>query len=160
MNIHVEVRDVETKPLDPSEALSFVEAPGHGAGALFLGAVRNRNQGRDVKGVSYDVFAPLAEQSFAEICAEAQDKWGPDLRLFVVHGKGRLDVGGLSIVIAAGSPHRDEAFRACRYVIEEIKNRSPVWKQEHYTDGDSEWVQGHALCQHGDQSHKHEHAHG
>lgn len=157
MNIHVEVRDVLQSPLDTVEALAFVEAPENGAGALFLGAVRNRNQGRDVKGVSYDVFAPLAEQSFTEICKEAQGKWGPDLRLYVVHGKGHLPVGGLSIIIAAGSPHRDEAFRACRYVIEEIKNRSPVWKQEHYTDGDSEWVQGHALCQHGDQSHGHAH---
>ncbi len=155
MNIHVEVRDIEKQVLDPAEALNFVEAPGHGAGVLFLGAVRNRNQGRDVQGVSYDVFAPLAAQSFAEICTEAQEKWGQDLRLYVAHAQGRLAVGGLSIVIAAGSPHRDEAFRACRYVIEEIKTRAPVWKQEHYTDGDSEWVQGHALCQHGDQSHVH-----
>ncbi len=153
MNIHVEVRDVTAAPLDPAEALNFVESGGNGAGALFLGAVRNRNQGRDVNGVSYDVFAPLAEQNFSEICTEAQQKWGDELRLFVAHGKGRLDVGGLSIVIAAGSPHRDEAFRACRYVIEEIKTRSPVWKQEHYTDGDSEWVQGHALCQHGEHQH-------
>ncbi|PHR63017.1 MAG: molybdopterin converting factor subunit 2 protein [Robiginitomaculum sp.] len=148
MSIHVEVRDTEKQVLDPSEALAFVDAPGNGAGALFVGAVRDFNQGRSVKGVSYDVFAPLAEQSFAEICAEAQTKWGENLRLFVVHGKGRLGIGGLSIVIAAGSPHRGEAFSACRYVIEEIKSRSPVWKQEHYVDGDSEWVKGHALCGH------------
>ncbi len=148
MSIHVEVRDTNAQVLDPSEALAFVDAPGNGAGALFVGVVRDLNQGRSVKGVSYDVFAPLAEQSFAEICAEAQAKWGEQLRLFVVHGKGRLDVGGLSIVIAAGSPHRGEAFSACRYVIEEIKSRSPVWKQEHYVDGDSEWVKGHALCGH------------
>ncbi len=148
MSIHVEVRDTSTQVLDPSEALAFVDAPGNGAGALFVGVVRDFNQGRSVNGVSYDVFAPLAEQNFAEICNEAQAKWGEQLRLFVVHGKGRLGVGGLSIVIAAGSPHRGEAFSACRYVIEEIKSRSPVWKQEHYVDGDSEWVKGHALCGH------------
>lgn len=151
--IHVEVRDAADKALDPAEALAFVEAPGHGAGALFIGAVRNRNQGRDVVAVSYDVFAPLAQQCFAQICAEARQKWGPDLRLYVVHGAGRLAVGGLSVVIAAGSPHRGEAFAACRFVIEEIKTRAPVWKQEHYTDGDSDWVQGHALCQHRQASH-------
>ncbi len=150
---HAEVRDVAQTPLDAAEALGFVEAPGHGAGALFVGAVRNRNQGRDVLAISYDVFAPLAEQCFGEICAEAEAKWGPDLRLFVAHAKGRLDVGGLSVVIAAGSPHRNEAFSACRYVIEQIKTRAPVWKQEHYTDGDSDWVQGHALCQHEEAAH-------
>jgi molybdopterin synthase catalytic subunit len=148
MTVHVEVRDTDAKVLDTSEALAFVDAPGNGAGALFVGVVRDLNQGRKVRGVSYDVFAPLAEQNFAEICAEAQDKWGEDLRLFVIHGKGRLAVGGLSVIIAAGSPHRGEAFAACRYVIEEIKSRSPVWKQEHYVDGDSEWVKGHALCGH------------
>ncbi len=148
MNTHVEVRDTDVQVIDPAEALGFVDGPGNGAGALFVGVVRDLNQGRNVRGVSYDVFAPLAEQSFAEICAEAHEKWGKDLQLFVVHGKGRLAVGGISIVIAAGSPHRGEAFAACRYVIEEIKSRSPVWKQEHYVDGDSEWVKGHALCGH------------
>ncbi len=153
MSFHIEVRDVAQQVLDPAEALGFVEAPGYGAGALFVGAVRNRNQGRDVVGISYDVFAPLAEHCFGEICAEAAAKWGPDLRLYMAHAKGRLDVGGLSVVIAAGSPHRGEAFAACRYVIEQIKSRAPVWKQEHYRDGDSDWVQGHALCQHGEAAH-------
>lgn len=148
MNVHVEVRDTNSQVLDPGEGLAFVGAPGNGAGALFVGVVRDFNQGRKVRGVSYDVFAPLAEQSFAEICQEAHQQWGEELRLFVVHGKGRLAVGGFSIVIAAGSPHRGEAFAACRYVIEEIKSRSPVWKQEHYLDGDSQWVKGHALCGH------------
>lgn len=149
MNIHVEVREIGDLPLDAAEALSFVDAPGNGAGSLFIGVVRDLNQGRKVRGVSYDVFAPLAEQGFAEICAEAQGKWGDNLRLFVAHAKGRLEVGGISIVLAAGSPHRGEAFAACRYLIEEIKTRSPIWKQEHYVDGDSEWVKGHALCSHG-----------
>jgi molybdopterin synthase catalytic subunit len=149
VNIHVEVREIGGLTLDAAEALAFVDAPGNGAGSLFVGVVRDLNQGRKVRGVSYDVFAPLAEQGFAEICAEAQEKWGEDLRLFVAHAKGRLEVGGISIVLAAGSPHRGEAFAACRYLIEEIKTRSPIWKQEHYVDGDSQWVKGHALCSHG-----------
>jgi len=148
MNVHVEVREFDDKAIDAAEALAFVDAPANGAGALFVGVVRDLNQGRKVQAVSYDVFAPLAEQGFAEICAEAQQRWGADLRLFVAHAKGRLDVGGISIVLAAGSPHRGEAFAACRYLIEEIKTRSPIWKQEHYVDGDSDWVKGHALCGH------------
>ena len=148
-NIFVDVWDVETNPLDAQAALNFVADDANGAADLFLGAVRNHNQGREVEGVSYDVYEKLAINNFREICEEAVEKWGPRLKLYIVHGKGRLDIGGLSIVIAAGSPHRKEAFEACRYVIEEIKHRSPVWKQEHYVDGDSDWVQGHALCQHG-----------
>ncbi len=148
MNTNVEVREFDSNPLDAAEALSFVDAAGNGAGSLFVGVVRNLNQGRKVRAVSYDVFAPLAEQGFAEICSEARQKWGDDLRFYVAHAKGRLQVGDISIVLAAGSPHRAEAFAACRYLIEEIKTRSPIWKQEHYMDGDSDWVKGHALCGH------------
>ncbi len=151
-NIFVDVWDVTKKPLSSQEALDFVADDINGAADLFLGAVRNHNMGRQVEGVSYDVYEELAINNFREICEEASEKWGTKekpLRFYVVHGKGRLNIGGLSIMIAVGSPHRKEAFKACRYVIEQIKHRSPVWKQEHYIDGDSDWVQGHALCQHG-----------
>ena len=148
-NIFVDVWNVDEKPLDSNQAIAFVQDGANGANALFVGVVRNHNQGRVVKGVSYDVYEELAKNNFKEICEEAQKEWGEKLRLYVVHGKGRLDIGGVSIMIAAGTPHRDESFKACRYVIEEIKKRSPVWKKEHYVDGDTEWVQGHALCSHG-----------
>lgn len=150
--IRVDIRDSLTQPLDPAEALAFVEAPGNGAAVLFVGAVRNRNHGREVTGVSYDVHETMAAISFREICEEACRQGPRGLRLYVAHARGRLPVGGLSVVIAAASPHRDEAFKGCRYVIEEIKRRSAIWKQEHYVDGDSAWLQGHALC-------AHEHAH-
>lgn len=153
--IFVDVWDVTQKPLDAMEALDFVTTNANGAETLFVGTVRNHNLGKPVLGVSYDVFEPLAKTSFREICEEAQAKWGKDVSLYVVHGKGRLDIGGVSIVIAAGSPHRDEAFKACRYVIEQIKHRSPVWKLEHYVDGDSEWTKGCELCTH--QEHLHDH---
>lgn len=155
--IFTDIWDVQEKPLDPAAALDFVTAAPNGAETLFVGTVRNHNQGKEVLGVSYDVFEPLARQSFREICEEAQRQWGHELSLYIVHGKGRLVIGGISIVIAAGSPHRDEAFKACRYIIEEIKHRSPVWKLEHYTDGDSEWTKGCELCTH---SHTHEDHHG
>jgi len=148
-NIFVDVWNIEKTAIDASQAFDFVSDDAHGAADLFLGSVRNHNLGKPVKGVSYDVYEELAINNFKEICNEAIEKWGPRMKIYVVHGKGRLDIGGISIVIAVSSPHRKESFDACRYVIEEIKHRSPVWKKEHYIDGDSEWVQGHALCQHG-----------
>lgn len=157
-NIYVGIRDSTTGLPDPASAIAFVEAPGNGAAVIFIGTVRNRNQGRDVIGVSYDVHETMAQLSFREICTEACRQGPRGLRLYVTHARGRLPVGGISVVIAAASPHRDEAFKACRYVIEELKHRSAIWKQEHYVDGDSEWLQGHALCGH-DHDHDHHHAH-
>lgn len=146
-SIFTDVWDISEKPLSMQEALQFVAAPAHGATNLFTGTVRDLNFGRTVEAVSYDVFEPLAKESFRAICEEAQAQWNP-LRLYIAHAKGRLPVGGLSIVIAAGTTHRDEAFKACRYVIEAIKHQSPIWKKEFYSDGESEWVKGHALCSH------------
>lgn len=135
-------------PLSADAALNHCSAPGHGAVDLFIGRVRDLNQGRAVEGVSYDLHPMLCRNVFAEICEEARREWGPSLHLWLEHRRGRLAVGEASVVVAASSPHRDEAFRACRYLVEQMKHRAPVWKQEHYVDGDSEWVQGHALCQH------------
>jgi molybdopterin synthase catalytic subunit len=139
------VAKVVSEPIDGafvSAALSGVE---HGAQLLFHGTVRNRNEGRPVVAVSYDVFAPLAEATFREIGEEACARFGPALRVVVVHRSGRLELGEVSVVVGVASPHRDEAYLASRYVIEQLKVRSPVWKQEHYADGDSAWLRGHAL---------------
>lgn len=148
--IFVDVWNAAEKPLDAMTALAYVtgeaEQVRNGAESLFVGTVRNHNLGKKVLGISYDVFEPLAKQSFKEICQDAQAKWGAELDFYVVHAQGRLNIGDLAIVIAVGSPHRDEAFKACRYVIEEVKHRSPVWKLEHYADGDSEWSLGCELC--------------
>lgn len=140
---------VSTNPLSTEAALNFVADDAHGAADLFMGTVRNHNLGKPVRGVSYDVFDALTLQTFRELGDEARRKWGEKLNIFIEHYKGRLDIGGISILIAVSSPHRDESFKACRFIIEEIKHRAPIWKQEHYLDGDSEWVQGHALCSHG-----------
>lgn len=155
-DIHVDIWDVSKNLLDPQAGLAFVTRAGNGAENVFVGTVRNLNQGKDVHGVSYDVFEPLAKKSFIEIANEARDQWGDNLSIYVVHAKGRLDVGGVSIVIAVGSPHRDEAFKACRYMIEQIKHRSPIWKLEHYAAGDSEWTLGCELCGHADEVEKNE----
>lgn len=139
---------VSEKPLSIPNAADFVDAAENGALAMFVGKVRNHNMGKQVNAVSYDVFAPLACNTFRELCTEARQQFGNTIRLYVEHFKGRLEIGGISVIIAAGSPHRDESFKACRYLIEQLKVRAPIWKQEHYVDGDSEWVKGHALCGH------------
>lgn len=116
-----------------------------GAQVIFCGVVRNLNEGRQVLAVTYDAHRALAEKTFREIAEEARALWGADLRVLVAHRTGRLAVGDVSVLIGVASPHRDEAYLASRYVIEQIKVRSPVWKQEHYADGDSGWLKGHPL---------------
>jgi molybdopterin synthase catalytic subunit len=140
--VHVAVSEA---PLSCDAALQFLQDPAHGAVSSFIGQVRNLNDGKAVNGISYDVFIPLALRTFETITAEARQRWGTNLNIWLEHYKGRLNVGGLSIVIAVSSPHRDEACQACRFIIEQVKHSSPIWKQEHYVAGDSGWVQGYAL---------------
>lgn len=144
--VNCEVLAIGQGALDPSAALDFVSDPGFGGIALFVGRVRELNLGREVLGVSYDMFEPLALKVFAEAAAEAETAVGPQLKVYVAHATGRLDVGDLAVLVAVGTPHRDEAFRACRSVIEAVKHRAPIWKQEHYADGDSVWSEGCSLC--------------
>ncbi|MCD9086969.1 molybdenum cofactor biosynthesis protein MoaE [Stenotrophomonas sp. SY1] len=150
--------------IDPVEGIEFVSDPGFGGIDVFIGKVRDLNQGRPVLGISYDLFQPLVLNEFQRMIAEIEAEFGPRLKLYVAHAKGRLAVGDVAVVVAAGSPHRDEAFRACRQLIEGVKHRSPIWKQEHYQDGDSEWSEGCTLCHpHSDEAgteHAHGHAHG
>jgi molybdopterin synthase catalytic subunit len=138
--------DVDDGALDPAAALEFVDDPGFGGVAVFVGRVRDRNHGRDVLGISYDLFDPLALAIFARAAAEAEAACGAPLRTYVAHAKGRLDIGGLAVVVAVGSAHRDAAFRGCRALIEAVKHRAPIWKREHYADGDSAWSEGCSLC--------------
>jgi molybdopterin synthase catalytic subunit len=142
------VVEIAEGKLDPAAALEFVSDPGFGGIAMFVGRVRDLNHGRVVTGVSYDMFDALALNGFADIAARCDAEFGPKLKLYVAHAKGRLGIGDLAVVVAAGTPHRDEAFRACRQVIEAVKHTSPVWKQEHYEDGDSVWSEGCSLCGH------------
>lgn len=127
--------------IDPTEVLSRVGSREDGASILFLGVVRDHADGRPVSGMRYDAYAEMAQSVLEEIAAEAAGRLGTD-RLAVVHRYGELDVGDVSVAIAASSPHRAESFDATRYVIEEIKKRLPVWKKEHYADGEAEWVEG------------------
>ena len=135
--------EVVDAPLDGAPLLARVHAPGNGAETLFVGVVRDSHQGRRVVGITYDCFAPLARKVLAEIAAEAAARWS--VRVAVVHRVGRLEVGEASVLIAIGSPHRAASYEASRHVIEEIKVRAPIWKQEHYEQGSSEWLDGQDL---------------
>jgi len=140
------VVDRAVAAIDPAEGIAFVSDPGFGGIDVFIGKVRDLNQGRAVQGISYDLFQPLVLSEIDRFAADIQARFGPRLKLYVAHAKGRLAVGEVAVVVAAGSPHRDEAFRACRALIEAVKHRCAIWKQEHYVDGDSQWSEGCSLC--------------
>ncbi len=124
----------------------FSEVPKeNGAANVFVGRVRNHNLGKEVEAVTYDAFIPLACNVMKKLCEEVAEKFGSQLRCYIEHYKGRLELGGISVIIAVDSPHRDESFQACRYLIEELKIRVQIWKQEHYVDGDIKWLKGHSL---------------
>jgi molybdopterin synthase catalytic subunit len=142
------IATVTSEPIQTEEILNWNGSRAHGAANLFIGKVRNLNVGREVVSIEYDCFPALCERVFLEIAREAQEKWGRDSEILIIHRHGLLKVGEPSVLIYATTGHRDESYRITRYIIEEIKTRAPVWKKENYQDGESEWVRGHALCQH------------
>ena len=144
---------VTDQSIDLGALVSRALPDDQGAQVVFAGVVRNINLGRQVVAVEYEAFAPMAENVFREFAAEARQKFGPTTTVTIVHRVGRLNVGEASVAIIVTTRHRDECYRASRYVIEELKKRAPVWKKEFYTDGETEWVQGHALCGHHHDSH-------
>jgi molybdopterin synthase catalytic subunit len=131
---------VTAAPLDAAAVGAAVTGRGDGAVTTFVGLVRDRNVGRTVLWLDYEAFAPLALKAFERIAAEAAATW-PDARIAIHHRTGRVAVGEASIVIAAASPHRADAFAASRYAIERVKQIAPIWKHEHFEGGDV-WIEG------------------
>jgi molybdopterin synthase catalytic subunit len=131
---------VTDAPLDAGTAMAAVAGPDCGAVTMFLGVVRGENAGRRVLWLDYEAYAPLATRSFEAIAGEAGARW-PSVRVAIHHRTGRLDIGEVSVAIAAASPHRGDAFAACRYAIERIKQIAPIWKHEHFEGGDV-WIEG------------------
>lgn len=129
-----------SEPLDPAALEALVAGPRCGGTATFVGRVRNQNAGRRVLWLDYEAYAPLAVSVFERIAREASERW-PDVTLAIAHRVGRLSIGEASVAIAAGAPHRREAFAACRYAIERVKQIAPVWKHEHFEGGDV-WIEG------------------
>ncbi|NQV86128.1 MAG: molybdenum cofactor biosynthesis protein MoaE [Woeseiaceae bacterium] len=112
---------------------------GSGGVCIFEGWVRNENEGRTVLQLEYEVYEPLAVREGAKVIAEAQQQF-PFLEATCVHRSGLLEIGDCAVWVGVSAPHRDEAFKACRYIIDQIKVRLPIWKKEHYAGGDSGWV--------------------
>jgi len=127
-------------PLDAARTAAAVSAPECGAVATFVGLVRDHNAGRRVLYLDYECYEPLAVKAFQRIASEAVEKW-PSARLAIAHRVGPLQIGDASVVIAAGSPHRADAFAVCRYAIERIKQIAPIWKREYFEGGDV-WIEG------------------
>jgi molybdopterin synthase catalytic subunit len=126
------------QPVDPATLIGAVQSPERGGIACFLGTVRNHHQGRDVLRLEYSAYAPMVEAECARIVAESESRW--DVVISLRHRVGRLEVGEVAVAVVAASAHRDEAFVACRHVIEELKRRVPIWKREYFADGSVEWV--------------------
>jgi molybdopterin synthase catalytic subunit len=126
-------------PIDPIALVQAVSAPANGAVLLFLGAVRQVNDGRDVTGIDYAAYEGMALRELQAIADDAALRFGTgDIRL--AHRLGELGVEEVSVAIAVAHPHRDGAYAASRWMIEELKRRVPIWKREHYADGTREWV--------------------
>jgi molybdopterin synthase catalytic subunit len=139
---------IENSALKPDVWRQSLEDPSCGGFVTFEGWVRNRNEGQEVHRLEYQAYEQLALKEGARILAEAAEQF-PLGNAVCVHRVGELEIGDLAVWVAVSSVHRDEAFKACRYIIDEVKHRVPIWKKEHYTDGDSGWVNCEACAAHG-----------
>ena len=125
-------------PIDLGALIAMVQSPERGGIACFLGTVRDHHGGRPVLRLDYSAYEAMAEAECSRIVAEAEARWSCAVAL--QHRTGTLQVGETAVAIVAASAHRDEAFASCRYVIEEVKRRVPIWKREYFADGTVEWV--------------------
>ena len=136
--------EITHEPLDPKAVTARVMRDTNGAVVTFLGVTRNFTGERRVLHLEYEAYRPMADAKLHEIADDIRTRWEIE-DVAIAHRLGRLEVGETSLVVAVASPHRAEAFAACRFLIEEVKRRAPVWKKEHYVSGKSEWVSGCAL---------------
>ena len=144
--LYTKIVDSKDNKLSISDAEKFVSSVEFGASIFFTGTVRNINNNKSVIGITYDSHDELVIKSFEEIYNEANEKLNiQDKAVFIEHAKGYLNLGEISIIIAVACKHRDQAYVLSRYIIEEIKKRSPIWKKEHYTDNQSDWLKGNPI---------------
>ena len=144
--LHAKIIDIKEKKLSIVEAENFISSYDYGASIFFTGTVRNQNENKSVIGITYDSHDALVISSFQEIYNEADQKLNiKDKSVYIEHAKGYLNLGEISIIIAVACKHRDQAYVLSRYIIEEIKKRSPIWKKEHYQNNDSAWLKGNPI---------------
>lgn len=129
------------EPIDVAAALKFLQSDQAGAIDLFLGVVRDNTQERPVDRLEYEAYDRMAISEMEKIAAQAHQRW-PLLRYTIIHRKGTLQIGEIAVLIGVATAHRAEAFEACRYIIDTIKQTVPIWKKEVFTDGET-WVNAH-----------------
>ena len=144
--LHIKIIDIKKEKIVTSKAQEFIKSSTYGASIIFIGNVRNINNDKKVTGITYDSHDELVLKSFEEIYKEAGDKLKiKDKAIFIEHIKGYVGLGEISIIIAVACKHRDQAYILSRYIIEEIKKRSPIWKKEHYKNEESKWLKGNPI---------------
>ena len=144
--LHTKIIDIKDKKLSLVEAEQFISSSDFGASIFFSGTVRNQNNNKSVTGITYDSHDSLVLKSFEEIYNEADKKLNiKEKAVYIEHIKGYVKLGEISIIIAVGCKHRDQAYVLSRYIIEEIKKRTPIWKKEHYENETTEWLKGKSL---------------
>ena len=144
--LHTDILDIKQKKLSINDAEKFISSSNYGASIIFTGTVRNQNNNKNVIGVTYDSHDLLVLKSFSEIYYEIEKKLNiKNKAVFIEHAKGYLNLKEISIIVAVACKHRDDAYILSRYIIEEIKKRSPIWKKEYYTNNQSDWLKGNPL---------------
>ena len=144
--LHTKIIDLKKEKIEISKAKKFIESSKCGASIYFLGTVRDLNNDNKVTGITYDSHDALVVKSFEEIYHESLNKFKFEhSAVFIEHVKGHVKLGETSIIIAVACKHRSQAYEFSRYVIEEIKKRTPIWKKEHYEEEDSRWLKGNPL---------------
>lgn len=133
--------DIQTEPIDPEEVLKSVVNPLGGAEVLFLGRVRSETDGREVVHLDYEAYGDMAQSELEDLVQQVRGA-NDVLGIAVSHRIGRLKVGEIAVAVAVSAEHRPEAFRACRWMIDKVKERVPIWKKECFEDG-SKWVVEH-----------------
>ena len=144
--LHTKIIDTQKEQIKISDAEQFIASSKFGANIYFTGTVRNLNDNKEVTGITYDSHDEMVIKSFEEIYNETEQKLNiKDKAVFIEHVKGYVKLGEMSIIIAVACKHRDQAYVLSRYIIEEIKKRTPIWKKEHYINQDSQWLKGNPI---------------
>ncbi len=131
--------EITTGPIDHAALTERVRSNRAGAVCTFLGTVRELTGDRRTQSLDYEAYPEMAAKKLAELDEEARRRW-PVIDLAIVHRVGHLDLGEISVVVAVSCPHRNEAFEACRWLIDTLKEVAPIWKRETWADGSHEWV--------------------
>ena len=144
--LHAKIIDISKEKIELARAQKFIASSKCGASIYFVGTVRDQNDNKKVTGITYDSHDALVIKSFDEIYKEAKIKFKfENITVFIEHIKGYAALGNTSIIIAVACKHRGQAYEFSRYIIEEIKKRTPIWKKEHYEGEDPKWLKGNPL---------------